>query len=433
MVEWKRSYLFWCLAAILGTWHTTVCLVGLAAGVLYATTHVYGPTRKYIPKVRSKILEDCAVSTDNRDDLIVEPYETEEEAFYTFDDHGSVIIPSVLFKDTAQTLRDYVSKNNPDMKQAFVLKGENRFRIMPTPFDEDIVARAMKEIATHPTLKPLVDNVLGPKSSLIAFSVITSTYGAKAQNWHRDTTKSAMTHPDKIIHELTLTIPLQDTTKEMGATGICPGTHRCNWMTDLIPNRTKQERVPCNITASLDQGDGLIYHTDLVHRGPAHIDPDAPDRSVLFVSFAQSKPVSTFKRLGYGKVYSLDYRLWGVTIDDFPHLGNFFWKWSFLHPLGFRFFGGNIGKYQDDDGEEEVRPWTAIDSCLHIFDRDTSCDLISQTFDKNEAKKWSGKALAWAIAFAGLYFWIGIPLWVYTVVQLFFSKEPPTSKKGSLP
>jgi len=429
-LEYMSTDLMWeknmvrCLIVFLCAWHTVVCLFGLLAGIMYATTHIYGPTLKFSPQKRSKILRDCPVTTETMEDLIVQPYQTEEDAFETFDTHGAAIIPSVLSRKTAQELRDFVNRANPEMHQVYVHNRENRYRIMPTPFENTVVHRAMAEIATHGTLKPLLDNVLGPKASLIAFSAITSTYGAESQDWHRDTGRSPMTHPTKFVHEVTLTIPLQDTTADMGATGICPGTHRCNWIEGVNKDdHDVDEKMPCPITASISQGDAMVYHTDLIHKGGAHVDENAPDRIVLFVSFAESKkgtPEDSRKKLAYGKVYSLDWRMWGVSIDDFPFLRGIQWRWSYLHPLGIRFFnsktsGNNRGSSSDDYDYAAIKPWNAVDAFLHIFDRpgDTTAHFLADKFDSKEAQKHSATLLLWAVGVVVTYFWIGVPLWAF--------------------
>eukprot|EP00977_Amphora_coffeiformis_P006662 scaffold1452_cov174-Amphora_coffeaeformis.AAC.6 len=404
---------------------------------MYATTHIYGPTLKFVPEKRSKLLRDCPVTTETMDDLIVQPFQTEEEAFATFNTHGAAIIPSVLSKQTAQDLRAFVHKANPEMHQVYVHNQENRFRIMPTPFEPDsaVVHRAMAEIATHHTLKPLIDNVLGPKASLIAFSAITSSYGAEAQSWHRDTGRSPMTHPTKFVHEVTLTIPLQDTTADMGATGICPGTHRCNWVSDVEKNDETDEydNMPCPITASISQGDAMMYHTDLIHRGGAHVDEHAPDRIVLFVSFAESKKGTAEdakKKLAYGKVYSLDWRMWGLSIDDFPHLRKFQWRWSCFHPLGIRLFSNsNIGGGGNDEDYDHaaIKPWNAVDAFLHIFDKpgDTA-HFLSNKFNANQAKQTSAKLVLWAVGVTFAYFWIGVPMWGFVILQYVFRMRKMT-------
>lgn len=409
------------LFAVLGTWHTFVCLVACTSAVVYVTTHVYGPTlAKPVKEPRGKILEDCPLSTNNADDLVVLPYQSEADAFHIMDDHGVAIIPKILSQTTTERFLKFVEEANPEMRQVSVAKKENRFRIMPSPFEEAIVGDVMREIGTHRTLKPLVDNVLGPSASLVSFSVITAGYGAEAQNWHRDTIKSGMTHPDDFVHELTLTIPLQDTTREMGATGICPGTHRCYWVDGHTEKTSRKYGLPCNVTASIGAGDSLIYHTDTIHRGGTHVDPDAPDRSVLFVTFAESKVPNQKKRLAHGKIYSLDWRMWGLTIDDFPHLRNMQWKWSYLHPTGWRFFRGN--------GKTERNPWCAVDAFLKIYDRPQfdTCYFLSNTFNSKQADEMSAVMLYGAVGVVSLYAWIGVPLWVYALAKYFSLRKLDT-------
>lgn len=96
--------------------------------------------------------------------------------------------------------------------------------------ENPLIQAALKEVALHPILRPLIDGALGPGSSLVSMSVITNVYGAKGQYFHSDTHTSIATHPDYFVQEFQLGIPLQNTTVEMGATEICPGTHKCRYV-----------------------------------------------------------------------------------------------------------------------------------------------------------------------------------------------------------
>jgi ectoine hydroxylase-related dioxygenase (phytanoyl-CoA dioxygenase family) len=53
---------------------------------------------------------------------------------------------------------------------------------------------------------------------------MTSEYGATDQHFHADVQIPKAVYPDLIVPEYTLAIALQDVTKEMGSTGLCPGT-----------------------------------------------------------------------------------------------------------------------------------------------------------------------------------------------------------------
>lgn len=96
--------------------------------------------------------------------------------------------------------------------------------------ENPLVQAALKEVALHPVFRPLLDGAIGPSGSLVSMSAITNVYGAKAQHFHADTHTSAASHPDHFVPEIQLGIPLQNMTRGMGATEICPGTHKCRYV-----------------------------------------------------------------------------------------------------------------------------------------------------------------------------------------------------------
>lgn len=107
----------------------------------------------------------------------------------------------------------------------------------------------------------------------------------------------------------------------------------------------------CEMVPSLRAGSGLLFDTDTIHRGGAHVDPDAPERVVVFLAFAGSRRGKDDGRsLPFGKVHSLHWRSWGLTVDDLGALDARPSRW--WHAFGLRFFDRNNG----------VRPWCIQDS-----------------------------------------------------------------------
>jgi len=208
--------------------HSACVLLWAVSGGLFYVSRIYGPSLSLDWVEDKKGLGNCGPTTNNLKDLIINDNFTEQEALELAEYHGSAIVPSVLTKETAQAFRNFTMKANQEMKSAYVISSENRRRIMP-PHTEPVVQQALKEISKHPTLRPLIDALMGPGASIIAFSVITNLYGAEDQFWHADTTSSAAGYPELFVPEYTLAIALQDTTEAMGATGLCPGTHVCEW------------------------------------------------------------------------------------------------------------------------------------------------------------------------------------------------------------
>jgi hypothetical protein len=209
--------------ALLCLLHLSLALLLCTTAGLYYIRDYYGPSLSFLPS--EKIVEGaaegvCGPSTESLEDIKISESFSREQAVDVMKEHGAAIVQSVLTKETADDLRNYISKANNESAAFIVHSPANRYYIAPdvkTP----IVRQALKEIAEHPIMRPLIDDLLGPAASLTQLNVITNLYGAKDQPWHPDVTFGARDYPDEFVHEYTITIPLQDTTKDMGATGMC--------------------------------------------------------------------------------------------------------------------------------------------------------------------------------------------------------------------
>jgi hypothetical protein len=188
----------------------------------YIRDYFFTPTLQIcLPEIKERPAEGvCGPSTEKLEDIQIDGSSSMEQAVELMKEHGAGIVQSVLTKETADDLRNFVLKENNQSVAYVVHSPANRYYIAPdvkTP----IVQQALKEIAEHPVMRPLIDDLLGPAASLTQFNVITNLYGALDQPWHSDIGPSARDYPDDFVREYTITIPLQDTTKEMGATGMC--------------------------------------------------------------------------------------------------------------------------------------------------------------------------------------------------------------------
>jgi hypothetical protein len=261
---------------------------------------------------------------------------------------------------------------NHELEPSFVTNPYHRYHVMP-PHTEPTLQETLKQVAQHPVVKPVLDGLLGPSSTVVSVSLVTSEYGATDQHFHVDAGTSAAGYPDLIVPEYTLAIALQDVTREMGSTGLCPGTQNCHWpdfdwvqLKKQWKQETEEEKttnkfsewllyhMPCNVTADMMQGDAMLYNSDVTHRGRAHTDPNAPERALLFIIFAGSRqgPDDT-RGLPLGQVHALDWRMWGHTIDDCATMKER--PWRLWHVFG---IGNSKGS---------VRPWNLLDEILIIF------------------------------------------------------------------
>ena len=111
-------------------------------------------------------------------------------------------------------------------------------------------------------------------------------------------------------------IQLQNTTKAMGATSICPGSHYCT-QGPIGAFCEKANMQAVNPTSGYSGGDALIMNMNSFHRGSAHVDPTAPDRIMLILSFTP-KPSRRAERrqLSSGFTYQLRWDMWGHTLND---------------------------------------------------------------------------------------------------------------------
>ena len=201
--------------------HTLVfILVVLASGAAYFH-FVYGPTKEFELELgKHHLLEPCNPTTDALDDLLVNPGMPGKDAAHIGLKHGAAVVPNMLAKETANELRDLIlAMNSIHTGIADIFSPEKRYRVQPS-YKIPIVKKALKEIATHPQFKTMMEEILGPKPSFTSLDAITAIYGAKDQDWHWDADTSHSIYPKEFLAEYTITIALQDTTDEMGATGV---------------------------------------------------------------------------------------------------------------------------------------------------------------------------------------------------------------------
>ena len=169
----------------------------------------------------------------------------------------------MLISNTVQSERDKINTKKQHT-QATVIEPGNRWHGMPH-IEDAIVRRALREIGEHLIFRPLVEDVMTPMASLVSLSVIRADYGAETQGWHVDTglMKTPWGYDNPYVFDTySLGIVLQDTTPEMGATGVCPGVHSPNG--GRPDQMDDQGYCDCyyqrdDATDVLDSPDGLRY------------------------------------------------------------------------------------------------------------------------------------------------------------------------------
>jgi hypothetical protein len=155
---------------------------------------------------------------------------------------------------------------------------------------------------------------------VIEFTAITSAYGAKDQFDHQDVVPpaSGVKYARTFVPSYSLFITLQDTTYEMGATHVCPGSHLCSEGCEEI---CPKHNLPLSgIDGGVwKQGWGALVNQQTTHKGMGHTDSNAMDRVVIIATFAprpQLQKLET-RMLAQGGSYSLLWSQWGHTLRDF--------------------------------------------------------------------------------------------------------------------
>jgi hypothetical protein len=151
---------------------------------------------------------------------------------------------------------------------------------------------------------------------LIEVSAITSTFGSADQDYHPDVLSeaSATRYARSYSPTFNIFIQLQDTTKEMGATSACPGTHVCT--AGPVKELCEQEGIQVvNEHGIWPQGDALFMYSNTIHRGSGHRDPDALDR-VMWVLIFTTRPQSVAESRQVSSGISNRWDMWGFTWND---------------------------------------------------------------------------------------------------------------------
>ena len=301
------------------------------------------------------------ITTRSAHDLIVPPDESPHDASLRTQKHGMAVFPKVISDDHAATLRDYILNRNAalketDMDYIWLISGANRWSFKLSA-DAPGAADVLRDISTHHKLRPTLEELLGDEPALVELTAITSAYGAGDQRFHQDNSHDScqMGYARSFVSTYSIFLPLQDTTREMGATDACAGTHYCSsYDQDMCYNRDNNIRVlgtrsnyteftadPASDGKYWKAGDAFLFDMPVIHRGPAHIDPTPGNERVMLVLTFSPRPRDPSKygfdrrQLGLGTSYSNRWDMWGMTLSDLEDVESaMVWPSRLLRTLG---------------------------------------------------------------------------------------------------
>jgi hypothetical protein len=321
--------------------------------------------------------------------------------------HGALVLPNLLQPETVRQLRAYaVHKNHnvPDEEVYPVSQGTNRISFGYDATEHPAVVQAIQELSNNAFLHQVLATLLGdedPASSEI--TTITAYFGAPGQAWHSDTKEdgNALKFARTYSHSYSLFLPLQNTTKKMGMTDVCPGTHYCgNDLSEMCEATKLSLGEAAGGGTHFRAGDGALINQIVWHRGAAMRDPDSVERIVMIVSFLARPNVQRDPRqLSRGTYFHQKWNMWGHTFKDlqnplltmqkpFSYLRCLsLWKppqhnWGYdLITSGFMRFANE----QLDDGAIQHRLWPRLDQ-IH-FPRWLRSDIPDE-FELGQRASW---------------------------------------------
>jgi hypothetical protein len=230
--------------------------------------------------------------------------------------HGTVIVPQVLTPGLVKELRDFVVWKNDVVEGTSaefpVSQGRNRISYGIDATEHPTITKVLKEIHDNKALESLLVGLVGKNPALTEITAITAKFGCPDQYWHSDVKADGnpLQFARTYSHSYSLFIPLQDTTGEMGATDLCPGTHYCADQLHKICELNKIGLHQLDPEGIWHAGDSALFNQQVWHRGPKHTDPDAPDRIVFIVSFI-GRPTDN-RQLSRGTYFHMKWNMWYV-------------------------------------------------------------------------------------------------------------------------
>ena len=279
------------------------------------------------------------ISATSAAELVIdEDMDIRKDALPLMQRHGATIFPKLLSNTTAHALREFILHENKRLSKKdelfWVIEGKHRYSFGIQVDQDATVTMALQELlgghsSPSARLVEMLEQMMGRNPAVIEFTAITSTYGAVLQNHHQDVVPqgSAAKYGRSFVPSYSLFIPLQDTSEEMGATEICPGTQIC--ANEHAVEALCDEHSVLASSASDDEvwpaGWGALVNQQTTHRGTAHVDPTLGQERVVFILTFAPRPqyslpgVIESRMIGQRGSYSLHWNQWGHTLQDFAN------------------------------------------------------------------------------------------------------------------
>lgn len=268
------------------------------------------------------------ISTRSADDLLIHEDFTGTQAADVMLEHGAVAFQNVLNNDTASELRAYLAQKHHEKESLGyneVMWDEiSRLSLgIGTNDHPTVIAEAMQQVGNHPVVKSTLEGILGPDPAIVEISTLTSLNGAEDQGLHTDSDwfGSSLLYSRNFLHSYSMFISLQDSSRVMGATTVCPGSHYCA-DTDLEEMCLEHGAFEVSTNGHtgehgvLKKGDAFLFNQNVWHRGPKNEDPDGMDRFMFIMTFASAKDVAADRRRqGLGTYYYQRFNMWGSTFS----------------------------------------------------------------------------------------------------------------------
>jgi len=250
-----------------------------------------------------------------------------DEAVDKFMVHGMGLFTNILDDQVSDDLRNYIRRRNYELSDEEIIPldtpdGRHSFGINAN--EDPSVALALNQIGTHKLLHETLEKLLGPDPAVAEITAITVEPGAEAQGWHPDVKPlgSSIKYGRTFTHSYSLFIPLQNVTKRMGATELCPGTHYCSseYLEDMCIEGGFQASESNSMDKAWKVGDGLMMNQKMWHRGGVY-NPSRrernPDRVVFILTFI-SRPNFGLdhRQLSHGTYFHIHPFMYGHTFQD---------------------------------------------------------------------------------------------------------------------